>query len=107
MDGIPYVTAVQSTDDHPPPADDEVLQLHDLQESDTGWYSCRIRNSNIMTTYVTASLGGVVALALIMFSLYIFFKYRCVHISSFQHIVNVIFRIERSMKKQAIDNAHR
>ena len=44
MDGIPYVTAVQSTDDHPPPVDDEVLQLHDLQESDTGWYSCRITN---------------------------------------------------------------
>ena len=38
------MTAVQSTDDHPPPEDDEVLQLHDLQESDTGWYSCRIRN---------------------------------------------------------------
>ena len=28
----------------PPPEDDEVLQLHDLQESDTGWYSCRITN---------------------------------------------------------------
>ena len=38
------MTAVQSTDDHPPPADDEVLQLHDLQESDTGCYSCRITN---------------------------------------------------------------
>ena len=44
MDGIPYVTTVQSSDDFPPPVDDEVLQLHDLQESDTGWYSCRITN---------------------------------------------------------------
>ena len=44
MDGIPYVTKVQSTDDVPPPEDDEELQLHDLQESDTGWYSCRVTN---------------------------------------------------------------
>ena len=44
MDGIPYVTQVQSTDDVPPPEDDEELQLYDLQESDTGWYSCRITN---------------------------------------------------------------
>jgi hypothetical protein len=44
MDGIPYVTAVQSTDDIPPPADDEELQVYDLQESDTGWYSCRVTN---------------------------------------------------------------
>ena len=39
------------------------------------------RNSNIMTTSVTASLGGVVALALIIFSLYISIKYRCVSTS--------------------------
>ena len=38
------MTAVQSTDDQPPPTDDEVLQLHDLQESDTGWYSCMVTN---------------------------------------------------------------
>ena len=44
MDGIPYVVAVQSTDDTPPPEDDQELQLHDLQESDTGWYSCRVTN---------------------------------------------------------------
>ena len=60
-----------------------------------------------MTTYVTASLGGVVALALIMFSLYIFIKYRCVLISIFSHIEHVIFRMERSKKKHAIENAHR
>ena len=44
MDGIPYATQVQSTDNVPPPEDDEELQLHDLQESDTGWYSCRVTN---------------------------------------------------------------
>ena len=44
MDGIPYVTLLQSTDDEPPPPDDEELHLHDLQESDTGWYSCRVTN---------------------------------------------------------------
>ena len=44
MDGIPYVTKVQSTYDIPPPVDDEELQLYDLQESDTGWYSCRVTN---------------------------------------------------------------
>ena len=44
MDGIPYVTQVQSTDDIPSPVDDEELQLYDLQESDTGWYSCRVTN---------------------------------------------------------------
>ena len=44
MDGIPYVIQVQSTDDIPPPVDDEELQLYDLQESDTGWYSCRVTN---------------------------------------------------------------
>ena len=44
MDGVPYVTLMQSTDDIPPPEDDEELHLHDLQESDTGWYSCRVKN---------------------------------------------------------------
>jgi hypothetical protein len=60
-----------------------------------------------MTTYVTASLGGVVALALIMFSLYIFIKYRCVLVSIFLQIEHIIFRMERCKKKHAIENAHR
>ena len=60
-----------------------------------------------MTTYVTASLGGLVALVLILFSLYIFIKYRCVLISIFSHIEHVVFRMERQKKKHSIENAHR
>ena len=38
-----------------------------------------------MTTYLTASIGGFVALALLIFSLYIFIKYRfvCVRMQAF------------------------
>ena len=39
------MTVVQSSDDQPPPEEDEQLQLTNLQESDTGWYSCRVTNT--------------------------------------------------------------
>ena len=60
MDGVPYVTVVQSTDDQPPPADDEKLELHDLQESDTGWYSSRVTNQYggmVRSGWVEVSMG--------------------------------------------------
>ena len=51
---------LQSTDDQPPPADDEKLELHDLQESDTGWYSSRVTNQYggmVRSGWVEVSMG--------------------------------------------------
>ena len=43
-----------------------------------------------MTTYLTASIGGIVAFALLIFTIYIFTKYRCVAIKDLPVIIILI-----------------
>ena len=44
-----------------------------------------------MTTYLTASIGGIVALALLIFTIYIFTKYRCVALIPL-HLIKSLFQ---------------
>ena len=43
-----------------------------------------------MTTYLTASIGGIVAFALLIFTIYIFTKYRFVGLKHFPVIIILI-----------------
>ena len=43
-----------------------------------------------MTTYLTASIGGIVALALVIFTIYIFTKYRFVTLKHLPVIINLV-----------------
>ena len=43
-----------------------------------------------MTTYLTASIGGIVALALLIFTIYIFTKYRFVGLKHLPVIIILI-----------------
>ena len=61
---------------------------------------CFFSNTISMTTYLTASIGGFVALALLIFSLYIFIKYRfvCVRMLS-STVMNCSFQNGEEQEK--------
>jgi len=100
-DKTPYATLLQESNSSPPPDDDQQLNLVNVTLNDTGWYSCRVSNqygrlvrsgfvqvveelvdkedvvvSDMVYTYVSMSVCGVVGLSLSCVLLLLFLKYR-------------------------------
>jgi len=100
--GKVYANFMQDSQSSPPPADDQKLQLTNLNLTDTGWYSCAISNqygrlvrsgwvevvemleeqqvtltlSNPLYTYLAVVIGGVIGLGLTCLLGVLLIKYR-------------------------------